>query len=119
MTDKTPTNTTILKAIMELSNNVAENQALADSRHLEYSKEFKSMQKRQDHTNGSVTDLLLWQSNMKAVDAYKLTQEDRNPIQAIKVDARSSPFGWKEILAGLGVLATAIALAVAQLASNN
>lgn len=84
MTNK-PTNTqqlgNIMDAVMSLTKDVAKNQAVQDGRHKEYKKEFAAMQARQDHTNGNVKDLLLWQSNTlaaeKAVEDYRAKESIR------------------------------------------
>lgn len=72
---KLPSNTNIMDAVISLTKDVAKNQATQDQRHRQYSSEFKDIKMRQDHTNGNVKDLLLWQSNTmaaeKAVNEYK------------------------------------------------
>lgn len=69
---KAPTLTDIKKILVD-------GQKLQDERHVQYTREFEAIQKRQDYTNGNVKDLLLWQSNTlaadKAVEDYKSRQE--------------------------------------------
>jgi hypothetical protein len=104
MANKAPTNGNIMDAVMSLTKDVAKNRAVQDARHEQYSDEFKSIETRQNYTNGNVKDLLLWQSNMKAVDDYKKTQEAQ-----VGTNLKVSGWDWKAYLALLATIATILA----------
>jgi hypothetical protein len=101
----------IMEAIVSLTRDTAKNQAIQDARHEQYSEEFKKIEARQNYTNGNVKDLLLWQSNMKAVDDYKKTQEapsSSNP---------KAPFNWSAYIPYAITLAIAL-IAIGQYLAN-
>lgn len=64
-------------------------------------------------TNGRVTELERKWERREAVEEYKKTQE--LPQTSVKVENHSGGWTLRDVLAGLGVLAAAIALAIAQL----
>lgn len=72
----------ILKAINSLGRELSGIKRENERRHIENTKRFDTIaadfievKKAQDYTNGNVRNLLLWQSNMQAVEEYKKQQE--------------------------------------------
>lgn len=83
--------------------------------HEETSRRLDGVEAQVKYTNGQVRVLNDWKTAQEAIEQYKKTQPTNT---SVKVENNTPTWTLRDILAGLGILATAIALAVAQLTGN-